>query len=206
MLRFGRLNVEKLESKGDIAGLTRVLASAEQPDLRVKALRALARIGELDVLFGALGDRALEVRAEAARTLGSIRDRRAELPLVVALRDHDWHVRMAAAEALGQIGDAEAEEPLLAEFEDTNAQVRAAVAEALGKIGDMRAEDPLVAELADGDRLVRAKAAEALGQLGKPAGGRAASLLAHRQRRLCTRVGDTSSRLSLRTTMRSNRW
>lgn len=54
-----------------------------------------------------------DIREDAAKRLGELRDRRAVLPLMQGLKDREHRVQIAAAEALGQIGDARAEEALI---------------------------------------------------------------------------------------------
>src|SRR5664280_3882426 len=166
MFGFGRPNGEKLEGKRDVAGLTRGLASAPQVELRTQALHALVRLEQQDLVLGALGDGAAEVRAEAAHALGESRELRAELPLVLALRDHDWQVRTAAAEALGRLGDSEAEEPLLAEFEDSNSHVRAAVADLAQRFGRLGSNETIVVAELPHERILRASVPQAPERLG----------------------------------------
>lgn len=79
------------------------------------------------------------VRWEAARALGVIRDPRAVEPLIAALGDRDPDVRRKAALSLGKIRDPKAVEPLLTcSVKDENQVVRWAAAWGLGKFPDRK--------------------------------------------------------------------
>ena len=142
MFLFGPPNVEKMKARRNVNGLIKALGYKKD----------------------------WEVRWDAARALGEIKDPRAVEPLSAALKDERFSVRQAAAEALGKIGNARAVEPLIAALGDERSDMRQAAAKALGAIGDARAMEPLIAALKDKDSAVRKAAAEALDHLGwKPA-------------------------------------
>lgn len=82
-------DVEELDEKKDVEGLTRALQHVDA-----------------------------NVRAGTARALGEIRSERAVRPLIDALRDTNELVRWAAAGALGQIGDTRAVGPLVLAADD----------------------------------------------------------------------------------------
>lgn len=85
---------------------------------RRKAVYKLGMIGgeeALRALMVAVEDENEDVivRGRAAQMLGRIRDARAVLPLITALRARGYQTPIHAAEALGRIGDKRAIDPLL---------------------------------------------------------------------------------------------
>ena len=77
-------------------------------------------------------------RSRAASVLGSMRDRRAVVPLIEALADHtvdDYGCRYVAAESLGYIGDPRAIEALTDALDDPHYLVRSQAASALVTFG-----------------------------------------------------------------------
>ena len=90
--------------------------------------------GSLESILVALRNEDPNVRWEAARALGVIRDPRAVEPLIAALGDRDPDVRRKAALSLAKIRDLRAVEPLRAcSVKDENQVVRWAAAAGLGK-------------------------------------------------------------------------
>lgn len=116
-------------------------------------------------LCEALKDSILEVRLQAAETLGRIKNPAAVQPLAEALKDKNWQMRVTAAEALGDIGDKSAVQALIAALGDANWQVRCRAAEALGDIEDPRAVKPLGEALRDENRDVRQNVVQALSEI-----------------------------------------
>jgi HEAT repeat protein len=110
-------------------------------NLRVAAGNTLVRIGppSVEALTVALHNPNRDVRFNAARALGEIRDPRAVESLLDLLRDQNRTVRLAAARALGFIRDGRAVEPLTRAVNDRARMVRNYIAWALGEIGDERA-------------------------------------------------------------------
>jgi two-component system KDP operon response regulator KdpE len=106
----------------------------------------------------------VQVRQDAAQSLGGLGDSRAVKPLITAMADKDWWVRSNVVEALVQIG-VSAVEPLIATLEDENSATRETATEALVQIG-MSAVEPLIATLEDKNNTTRKIAAETLGKLG----------------------------------------
>lgn len=110
-------------------------------------------------------------REEAVRTLGTLGDRRAVVPLGRVLLAPDgggamaYRVRQMAAEALAKLGDPDGVPFLIDALEDRNGRVRLTTTEALGEIGDARAVPALVDVLADDNAEVRAAAVKALGDI-----------------------------------------
>jgi quinoprotein glucose dehydrogenase len=68
--------------------------------------------GDREPLLARLADADAEVRAQTARVLGDLREKRAASSLVKLLEDASPRVRLFAAIALGRIGDRAAVEPL----------------------------------------------------------------------------------------------
>jgi len=117
-------------------------------------------------------------RRNAVWALGSLRDRRAISPALMALGDREPPVRRVAAWALGALDADDAIAALIDALKDQDADVRAQVAWALGAIGDRRAVDGLIAALKDSAEHVRSQAAWALGALrDQRASGPLAALL-----------------------------
>lgn len=108
---FSKPNIKDMEKKNDVKGLIEALSY------------------EKDV----------QVRREAAYTLGKIKDICAVDPLIKALNDEDNYVRRQAVDALGNIGDTRAVEPLTKALDNSNNYVCQGAADALKKIGDKKA-------------------------------------------------------------------
>jgi HEAT repeat protein len=110
-------------------------------NLRVAAGNTLVKIGTpaVEALTVALHNPNKDVRFNAARALGEIRDPRAVESLLDLLRDQNRTVRLAAARALGFLKDQRSVEPLCHTLGDRARMVRNYVAWALGEIGDERA-------------------------------------------------------------------
>ncbi len=106
-----------------------------------------------------------QVRADAAKRLGELRDRVAVPKLVTLLKDSVPLARFEAALALGKIGAPEAVEPL---FEIANRDEREDVAlagtKALGDIGP-KATEALIRLLGSPRAVVRLTAARGLGRM-----------------------------------------
>ena len=104
--------------------LARVAASSGDLLARLHAIWGLGQLGRIqldgkqlglwDVLGPLLDDRQAEVRAQAARVLGEVREPKAFDGLVARLDDASPRVRSFAAIALGKLGRPEAVGPLLA--------------------------------------------------------------------------------------------
>lgn len=114
------------------------------------------------------------VRADAARALFHMREKRAIQPLIAALGDEDSHVRGSASLTLGnwitsddrisrrrEVG-METAELLLAALRDGDWRVREGAVRALAKSDKPQVAEPLVAALSDSKEEVRQAAAEAL--------------------------------------------
>ena len=120
-------------------------------------------------LIKALGnDRAWEVRAKAANTLGDEGYRNAIDALVTALHeDEREEVRIAAARALAKLAGEEAVDALIKALEgDESPLVREAAIDGLVTLGGSTALDTIRGALADPSPEIRAKAADTLGNEG----------------------------------------
>jgi len=131
---------------------------------------------DVEGLIKALKHRDDDIRADAAKALGEIRDPRAVEPLIDALKpDPDSFVRQRAAYALGNIGDAKAVEPLIQSLKDEDKDVRWAAASSLGDLGDIRAVKPLIQALKDEDKDVQKTAEWALKKIKAKKAGKASN-------------------------------
>lgn len=163
-------NIEKLKHPDPNVRLLASRDMCEIPDFGDFYFRAVLPLIE------ALNDDQSEVRANAAHTLGKIRDKRATEALIQSLKDRDpgieeagGSVREYAAYALGEIGDNRATQPLIEALqseEDWSARIE--MIEALGKIGDPRAI-PSLERIAntDKDSQIQATAREQLEKIEK---------------------------------------
>lgn len=111
-----------------------------------------------------LKKRDLNIRREAAETLGEIGDPRAVEPLIKALGDA-WYIRWKVEDALVRIGSP-AVEALIRVFEKEKVLIRCEVAKVLARIGDRRAVEPLIKALEDENSYIRKVAINALGKIG----------------------------------------
>lgn len=88
----------------------------------------------IEQLIESLKDKNPEVRLDAARKLGEIKDKRVVAPLISALKDEHPYVRRRATEALGNFYDNSAVEPLILMLNDKDSFVQKYAVESLGKI------------------------------------------------------------------------
>jgi HEAT repeat protein len=126
---------------GSSVSFSKKILSRGTRNLRVAAGNTLVKIGSpaVEALTVALHNPNRDVRFNAARALGEIRDPRAVESILDLLRDRNRTVRLAAARALGFIKDERAVEPLSHALGDRTRMVRNYIAWALGEIGDERA-------------------------------------------------------------------
>jgi len=161
-----RPNVERMENKRNIKGLTKALRYKDL-DVKSAAAEALARIGApaVEPLIETMNEKDSSVRVLAVMTLGRLRDARALEPLIQALKDEDREVRSQAVGALVRMGKP-AVEQLIQTLKDKDPNVRGDAVLILREIGDVRAVAPLAEALKDEDKDVRLAAALALGKIG----------------------------------------
>ena len=126
------------------------------PRLRSASAEALGRIGDVRALTPLLkalaSDAVIEVRQQAAKGLGALKDKRAVPELVAALDAPEASLRVFAVDALGDIGDASVVARLCRMLtSNENPGVRESSAVALGKLGDPDALPALRGVLTDRD-------------------------------------------------------
>ena len=165
---FGKPNVNKLKTKGDVRGLIKALGYEKNSDIRCAAAKALGELGDkqaTEPLIAVLRDTEPGVRRTAAEALGKLGGTQAAESLITALQNSDSEIRKAATKALVNIGTP-ALEPLIATLRDTSDQnLRQTAADVLVEIG-APAVEPLIAVLKDEKWHVGVAAAGALGEIG----------------------------------------
>lgn len=114
-----------------------------------------------DALVEALSNRNKNIRLNAAKILGFIRNSAAIEPLINTLRDHNKLVRREASTALARFGQ-DAVDPLINILDDDDWKVRGAAAWALGNLKDEKAIEPLEKLLDDESGFVKAGAKNAI--------------------------------------------
>ncbi len=110
------------------------------------------------------------VRAAAAKALGTLDCRDALPNLVAALKDIEW-VRFNALEALSGMREDAAVEPILALLSDPSPATRHTAIETVGEIGSPRAGEALLAHLGNVGRDERAAVLKSLLRIGVPLPG-----------------------------------
>jgi putative membrane-bound dehydrogenase-like protein len=145
--------VKKPDFTDDVLlSLNVVIRKVDEPaEAKIHAIWALNDIAELHPTFdpSALWIESLkaenaDVRAQAARALGTRRVKAAAPELVKLLGDSDAMVREWAAIALGRIGDFAAFEPLLAALKDSDEFVRFAAMQAIRAQSDFTDAEPIL--------------------------------------------------------------
>jgi len=139
--------------------------------LMLALLSMPAMADDIDQLIKDLKDPNIDVRIEAAWSLGKMKDTRAVNPLIGALKDEDEEVRMSACNSLTDIikvRDPRAVDPLIGAMNDEDEYVRYCVADILGETRDTRAVVSLIEALKDVDSEVRLTAVLSLGKIGNP--------------------------------------
>ena len=117
-------------------------------------------------LIQQLNDTEPDIRADAAFSLGLLKDKRAVDPLIKCLSDDNEEVRAIAAFMLGELKDPRAIEPLITTcLNDPSDEVRTSAALSLVLLKDLRAVKPLIKCLSDLSDEVRKSAASSLGWL-----------------------------------------
>ena len=126
---------------GSSVSFSKKILSRGSRNLRVAAGNTLVKIGTpaVEALTVACHNPNRDVRFNAARALGEIRDPKAVESILDLLRDKNRTGRLAAARALGFIKDERAVEPLSHALGDRTRMVRNYIAWALGEISDERA-------------------------------------------------------------------
>lgn len=157
----------ELVRRGDATTLRLTASRSDHQLARIHGLWGLAQLARQDarqsgLLEPFLDDPDAEIRAQAARMIGDVRDPRPADALIALLEDRSSRVRFFAAEALGRLAYAPAVPGLvkmLADNNDSDVNLRHAGSLALSRIGDA----PSLAALSrHGSRAVRIAAIVAL--------------------------------------------
>ncbi len=150
------------------------LLKDKDDDVRKFAIELIADAGgrhlEMALCERLSDDQNPNVRAAAAKALGTLYCSAALPNLVAALKDIEW-VRFNALEALSMIREDAAVEPILALLTDPSPATRHTAIEALGEIGSSRAAGALLAHIGNTDRDERAVVLKSLLRIGVPLPG-----------------------------------
>ena len=162
---LGRLN-----DKGAIPFLLKLLVSDKNYLVRIFATQALVGLGQLDIeksMLNFLNDKDPAVRANAIEQLGCFKGKCSPMLVKVLLEDKSSLVRIKAIEQLGINKFEPAVVYVRQLLEDKDPQIRQTACFALGQIGDKNDIPLLIGGLGDTDVSVRAAAKEALSPLGE---------------------------------------
>lgn len=139
---------------GGLYAMEQLIAALQDSDsyVREAAAEILGKISNpaLDPLMYALWEDNWEVRIEAAKALGGLRDGRAVNSLIAVLKYEDGGARRDITEGLSEITSSLAK-PFIAPGMTQDIRLRIEVIKALGQIGDKRAVPALVEELQNWD-------------------------------------------------------
>ncbi|MCD6412845.1 MAG: HEAT repeat domain-containing protein [Elusimicrobia bacterium] len=125
------------------------------------SVEELMKVLEKDSDFG--------VRAQAAESLGNLRNRKATPALIKALGDKNRNVRAAVIVAFGYLRDKSAVEPLMNYYKsEDDLGLRISALNVLGVLGDEKALPLMIESLKDKNSRIRTIAAQALGRLRNP--------------------------------------
>jgi quinoprotein glucose dehydrogenase len=163
----------ELVRRADVTTLRLAARRADQQLARIHGLWGIAQLARKDpqqsiLLAEFLDDPDAEIRAQAARMTGDVRDARSADALLALLADSSPRPRFFAAEALGRIAYKPAIPALvrmLADNGDRDANLRHAGALALSRIGDA---SPVAALSSHASRAVRIAAIVALRRMRHP--------------------------------------
>jgi HEAT repeat protein len=157
----------------DARAVTDIIATLRDPNATIRAMSAdvLGDFEKADAvapLERALGtDTDVNVRAEAAASLGQISSPSSGPALGKALSDPDITVRRAAAEALGDLDELRtAPSGLVGALSSSDPELRYRAAKSLSSIADPATTSALVGVLSSTDAELRKDAVEALGKIG----------------------------------------
>ncbi len=137
----------------------------EDPDIRIFAVDILGSIKNVSVVQALsealLHDPEVNVRYQAAISLGEIKDPRSVGALKQSIKDEEW-VQYAAIGALAKIRDTHSVDILLQALDSVSPLVVSIIVEALGDIGSVKAVPRLLQFLAKCDGPLRIKVLKAI--------------------------------------------
>ncbi len=163
----------ELVRRADVTTLLLAARRADQQLARIHGLWGIAQLSRNDprqapLLTEFLADADPEIRAQAAKMIGDVRDGRAAAPLLPLLEDASPRARFFAAEALGRLAYRPATAAvvkMLADNNDRDVNLRHAGSLALSRIGDPA---EVAALSGHGSRAVRMAAVVALRRMRDP--------------------------------------
>ncbi|XPV74945.1 MAG: HEAT repeat domain-containing protein [Desulfovibrio sp.] len=133
----------------DILGVTSLLNDSDS-DVRIFGADILGSatnsLALKPLIHALLTDEQVNVRSQAAVSLGRLKMPEASTPLRRALDDEDW-VAYAAIEALAAIGDNSAADVLVSALEDSSELIASMIVDGLAEIGNIRVVPKLLSML-----------------------------------------------------------
>ena len=166
------VKVRDIVARKDIR-LARVLIymfSLDNEEIINLAMEGFQEMGpeSLTWLHDALRNPSLNIRSNAARTLGRLKSRLSTPFLVDLLQDEDATVRASACEALGQIGDKVSIEPLVSMVQDNVEKVQERAVASLVGFGKQATVPLLNALSRERDKFAQRAFLKCLGRIGDP--------------------------------------
>lgn len=154
----------------------------DDPDIRIFASDILGSTGATSAV-APLGDALLKdpevnVRYQAAVSLGNLQHREAASYLNKALGDEEW-IQFAVIEALSKVGDSSSVSALAKAMTKSSDLVASMIVDALGEMGDVKAVAMLLKQLDSSPTALRNKIVKAIVQI---LGGKSLTLLSESER------------------------
>ena len=153
------------------------LLTGEDPDIRIFAADILGASGNPLVVKplcdALLNDSEVNVRYQAAVSLGELARPEAAQCLAKAMNDEEW-VQYATVEALSKVGDAGSADALIQSLDHISDLVQSMVVDALAEVGNIKAATKLLKRMADAPDALRNKMVKAVVRI---LGGESLSLL-----------------------------
>ncbi|HLC17903.1 MAG TPA: HEAT repeat domain-containing protein [Thermodesulfobacteriota bacterium] len=157
--------LERIQIRQNLARLVKTIESGEMLE-KINALYVVADLKGrkiIEIIVRGFKDPVEDVRAAAARALGSMDDNRVLSPLVDALTDTSPIVLRSAIEALSRYNDIRLVGPLMKMLNNEDSGVVEKALEVIGRIGDKRSEQAMLYFAIKGNKKMRALAISALG-------------------------------------------
>jgi HEAT repeat protein len=162
-------DILKFKQNKNVKGLIKALKyhGSHERSWAAEVLGDLGETSAVEPLIDTLKDKDINVRWSAVKSLGKIGDRRAALPIAIALTEtNDWQMPLLVREALVNIGQRNCD-ALMDLMTHSNSDIRQLPAKILGEIGCQEAIEGLISALKNDENfMVRGLAAKSLGQLG----------------------------------------